>query len=625
MQTSFTQFSDFNMYRVVNICRDRSGKRRNGRHLKKRRGRITDEVLNDFRDDVLRLSNASHDLSLVEGKILSTRRRVLERFVSSQQFSELSGKIQYLIKSRVNFSRKVKPGKREREVVSWGVQFAHKIMSDVNLNSIINHTGVKFHLPRGLRDKMDIHIVYKFGKTIGSKILNYNRILKQTGRLSYADIQNMRCSCEDSPFKNDRFGHVITGDLNIIQNRSLREICGFGTKFRENPFFSVNRLRDQVKKDINDLATKISSKFKISKASLKIWKTVLFKNFLTKLFSCIKNKSYKQPVLSNNLCKQELSRLQDCFVITVVDKASGNFAFTCKKFYFLCLAKELGLDNLTPGNETYEFVNHSEEQIVQKIKSDLVNFRISPSEGEEKLALLYQTPKFHKNPPKMRYIAGNVSTVTSKLDFLVANVLKMCKNHFKNLCIKAQNFSGVRYFFDVQTSSEVKGMFEEIQGSALSISINDFSTLYTLFDHDHLLSNMNWLLSKLSRNSGMSYIRVGHEQAWWVANDSEGLVYGMGELIDMIEYLIRNTHIKAFGHIFRQNKGIIMGGKSSGWLSDCSLMVDEYRYIDNKIKSGLAEDAHRLKFSGDIEMILHQLMLIISKMLQGIFILRVWI
>ena len=34
-----------------------------------------------------------------------------------------------------------------------------------------------------------------------------------------------------------------------------------------------------------------------------------------------------------------------------------------------------------------------------------------------------------------------------------------------------------------------------------------------------------------------------------------------------------------------------MGEKSFGWLSDCSLMVDEYRYIDNKIKSGLAEDA----------------------------------
>ena len=39
-----------------------------------------------------------------------------------------------------------------------------------------------------------------------------------------------------------------------------------------------------------------------------------------------------------------------------------------------------------------------------------------------------------------------------------------------------------------------------------------------------------------------------------------------------------------------------MGGKSSGWLSDCSLMVDEFKYVDNKIKSGLRDEAERLKF-----------------------------
>ena len=59
----------------------------------------------------------------------------------------------------------------------------------------------------------------------------------------------------------------------------------------------------------------------------------------------------------------------------------------------------------------------------------------------------------------MRYIAGNVSTVTSKLDGIVASVLKMCKEHFRNLCNKNMEFSGVRYYFDVQTSIEVKNMF----------------------------------------------------------------------------------------------------------------------------------------------------------------------
>ena len=63
----------------------------------------------------------------------------------------------------------------------------------------------------------------------------------------------------------------------------------------------------------------------------------------------------------------------------------------------------------------------------------------------------------------------------------------------------------------------------------------------------------------------------------------------------MVEYLVRNTHIKAFGNIFRQDRGIIMGGKSSGWLSDCSLVVDEYKYIESKIKANSIDEANKLK------------------------------
>ena len=131
--------------------------------------------------------------------------------------------------------------------------------------------------------------------------------------------------------------------------------------------------------------------------------------------------------------------------------------------------------------------------IVDRIKTDLLRFQMVPETREGKLALLYQTPKFHKNPPKMRYIAGNVNTVTSKLDKVIASVLKMCKGHFRNLCNKGYEYSGIRYFFDVQTSSDVKEMFNKVNGQADSISINDFSTLYTLFDRDYLLGNMTWL------------------------------------------------------------------------------------------------------------------------------------
>ena len=222
----------------------------------------------------------------------------------------------------------------------------------------------------------------------------------------------------------------------------------------------------------------------------------------------------------------------------MVDKAAGNFAFTCRKFYFLKLATELGLDNEIPGNDTYEFVQDSEDRVIDRIKTDMLQFNLRPDEKESKLALLYHTPKFHKNPPKMRYIAGNVKTVTAKLDKIVAIAMKMCKGHFRNLCKKNFDFSGIRYCFDVQTSTEVKGMLDLASGNAHSISINDFSTLYTLFDHDHMLGNISWLLGKLSKNSGLYQERVNHEKAWSVKGDSEGTVYTIGELLEMTSYVV---------------------------------------------------------------------------------------
>ena len=251
---------------------------------------------------------------------------------------------------------------------------------------------------------------------------------------------------------------------------------------------------------------------------------------------------------------------------------------------------------MNPGNDTYRFCPDSEQTICDRIIADIAKFKIAPPDNQRKLALLYQTPKFHKNPPKMRYIAGNVNCVTSQLDDKIARVLKMCKSHFRNLCGVYERYSGVKHCFDVETSTEVKDMFDNAHGKVDSISINDFSTLYTLFDHDHLLSNMRWLLETLSKNSDYNCIKIEYKSARWVQSANGDNTYTVGEILDMITFLIKQTYIKAFGHIFQQVKGMIMGGKVSGWLSDCSLMVDEFKYIRNKISNGLLIEANALKY-----------------------------
>ena len=227
------------------------------------------------------------------------------------------------------------------------------------------------------------------------------------------------------------------------------------------------------------------------------------------------------------------------------------------------------------------------------MRDRLAVYGAKPDQKEEKLAMLYHNPKFHKNPVKFRFIAGNVKVVTSRLDEIVAKILKMCKGHFASLCKKYESFSGIRYCFDIEKSSDLKKGLDRFQGNASSISINDFATLYTLFEHDHLVRNMSWLLNRLSKNCGNYFIRVGHEGAYWVKDSSKPGTYNITEILEMIEFLISNSYIKALGKIFRQTKGIIMGGKSSGWLSDCSLMVDEFKYIDRKVKGGELELARK--------------------------------
>ena len=105
---------------------------------------------------------------------------------------------------------------------------------------------------------------------------------------------------------------------------------------------------------------------------------------------------------------------------------------------------------------------------------------------------------------------------------------------------------------------------------------------------------MTWLLDRLSKNSGCHSIGISHEGSFWTKGSS-GIAYTITEIIEMIAFLIGNSYVKAFGGLFRQTKGIIMGGKSSGWLSDCSLMVAEFRFIDKKVKEGDIEQARSFK------------------------------
>ncbi len=92
-----------------------------------------------------------------------------------------------------------------------------------------------------------------------------------------------------------------------------------------------------------------------------------------------------------------------------MDKAGNNFAIVCKYFYIHRLKQELGInDNQIIGNNVYQYVNISSNDIVNEQNQVLSTYGITMDKDNHDIPVLYWTAKLHKIPYKSRFIAGSV-------------------------------------------------------------------------------------------------------------------------------------------------------------------------------------------------------------------------
>ena len=68
-------------------------------------------------------------------------------------------------------------------------------------------------------------VSYSYTNSIGRKMFNYKEALQDINTEEY--LKNpLTCDCSHSPFQYNPSGHVITGDLNIIQHENLNTSTG---------------------------------------------------------------------------------------------------------------------------------------------------------------------------------------------------------------------------------------------------------------------------------------------------------------------------------------------------------------------------------------------------------------
>ena len=136
------------------------------------------------------------------------------------------------------------------------LHFVNKGMDMINISKIINDKNVKKSLPTQFNKTEQISTVYTLTKTIRSKIFNHKEFIKT---LDTKDIlKNMNklpCNCTTSPFTDANHGHIVSGDIRIVQNNKLRKLLCKGPKYREPVSINFSKCKTEIKNSL----TKFSS------------------------------------------------------------------------------------------------------------------------------------------------------------------------------------------------------------------------------------------------------------------------------------------------------------------------------------------------------------------------------
>ena len=282
------------------------------------------------------------------GLPLTSLHRLYNESLDSTCFDQLSKeyRLQSIILDIAN-SRLYKPVNSDNQVPNSSkfmtLRFANKGIEAINISKILHHKDVESKIPPYFNDQTTPRISYSYTSSIASKIFNYKQSLKDL-QMNQLQSQLPSCSCSTSPFLYQPAGHVVTGDLNIVDNPELKDILLKGPKYREARPFSWKYNFKLVMDSVEQYARDWAKQEEVEVDSLSEWIKSIKRLLQRRIYMVCRSINTKpKSVFENTNIKHHLADLHDKFVLVPADKASNNIVFVRKTYYNSCLMKELSI------------------------------------------------------------------------------------------------------------------------------------------------------------------------------------------------------------------------------------------------------------------------------------------
>lgn len=471
------------------------------------------------------------------------------------------------------------------------VFFHNKSLDFINLPKIVNNRNIVNLLPDKFDKKHKPTVLYKLNNTIRAKIFNYKHFMADFDINSFVEDNTiLPCHCEGSPYQDIHHGHIITGDLRIVNDNKLRKLLCKGPKYREPITLDFDLGKSNILIGLTECVNNLSCKYKIAAHEFQNWLNAISLEVDTRIeqiknnIDIIKHKS----VLNNSSSKRCLEELQNNFVMVPIDKAANNVAFICKRYYAIVLLKELGLYGTS--SPTYERINIPISDVVSNhCKLIYQKFRIKTEDDFKLLPSIYWLPKMHKTPIKSRFIIASKTCTTKQLSKYVASVFSKFLQQVHHYHSKSFFFSGIKTFWVIQNNKPILDSITIInkRKSARKISNFDFSTLYTMLPHDKLTDVLIKIIDFCFKGHTQDKIYINNrgEAIWTLGKNNNAYSFTKNSLIDAVKILIDNCHFMCGNYVFRQTIGIPIGGDPAPHWANLFLFNYESKFILDLKKS----------------------------------------
>ena len=469
-----------------------------------------------------------------------------------------------------------KPKIKKNKGPVFTIRFSHKIMDDICLPRILSLPAVKEQWPSHLQPKLEDYIkptvAYTYDCPAGVLFCNYKKYILSEYDKTTTETQ---CGCETSEFCDPYHGHIVTGNIDLIKDQTLKNLFDKGFKYIPHRHLDVRMMIKDLEQGLAEYTKKMAKLFKMDQMEFVPWynmvKEMFTLNLEKHLVTC-----QNECDLSNHIWSS-LRKFQKQFIITPVDKANNNYGFICKKFYGQLIGKELGASN-------YLSIEESKQAIIQTLSEDLSSLGLFDPLFTH-LPFLYLIPKFHKNPIKFRPIIASKSSITKPLSHKLGLILKCLLRgiRFVDGTFKPLR-SSINTCFVIDDNTKILEWIELINSrkKGMSVETYDFENLYTTLDHKDILCKLTKLISTAFKNTN-KLIAVSDYNAYWIINNSIHDIFDVKRISVCLRWLLNNAYFVVGNHVFRQDVGIPMGSSCAPFLANLYLYQQEKTYFEKNL------------------------------------------